>query len=102
MSEEQPPEEQRADQHIVPLSQTLGYGAGTFLTIGVIDLVAHLGPTGLVIGGIVAYIAAKHGPELASQVREAFPSPPAAQPEIEEPRQRTKRTFIDRAFGRHP
>ena len=102
MSEEQPHEEQRADQHPVPLSQTLGYGAGTFLTIGVIDLVAHLGPTGLVIGGIVAYIAAKHGPELTGQVREAFPSPPAGQPEIEEPRQRGKRSFIDRALGRHP
>src|SRR5258708_3265374 len=102
MSEEQPQEEQRADQHPAPLSQTLGFGAGTFLTVGVIDLAAHLGPTGLVIGGILAYIAAKHGPELTSQVREALPSPPARQPEIGEPRQRGKRSFIDRALGRFP
>src|SRR5260221_237805 len=65
-------------------------------------LAAHLGPTGLVIGGILAYIAAKHGPELTSQVRETFPSPPARQPEIGEPRQRGKRSFIDRALGRFP
>ena len=74
MSEEQPQEEQRADQqHSVPLSQTFGYGAGTFLTVGVIDLLAHWGPTGLVIGGIAAYVAARHGPELTSQVRETLP-----------------------------
>src|SRR5258708_26488057 len=99
MSEEQPQEEQRADQqHSVPLSQTFGYGAGTFLTVGVIDLLAHWGPTGLVIGGIAAYVAARHGPSLTSQVRETLPSPPARQPGIGEPRQRGKRSFIDRAL----
>jgi len=102
MSEEQPQEEQRADQHPVPLTQTLGYGAGTFLTVGVIDLLAHWGPTGLVIGGIAAYVVARHGPELTSQVRETLPSPPARQPEIGEPQQRGKRSFIDRALGRFP
>ena len=102
MSEEQPQEEPRADQHPVPLTQTFGYGAGTFLTVGVIDLLAHWGPTGLVIGGIAAYVVARHGPELTSQVREALPSPPAGQPEIEEPRQHGKRSFMDRALGRHP
>src|SRR5260370_11946139 len=101
MSEE-PHEEQREDQHPVPLSQTLSFGAGTFLTVGVIDLVAHLGPTGLVIGGILAYIAAKQGPELANQASDALSSPPARQPEIEEPQQRRTRSFIDRALGRHP
>src|SRR5579864_5065392 len=102
MSEEQPQEDQHADQqHPVPLTQTFGYGAGTFLTVGVIDLLAHWGPTGLVIGGIAAYVVAKHGPELTSQVREALPSPPAKQLEIEEPRQHGKRSFMDRALGRH-
>src|SRR5260370_4466326 len=75
MSEEQPREEQREDQPPVPLSQTLGFGAGTFLAAGMVDLVAHLGPTGLVVGGIAAYVASQHGPELASRVREALPSP---------------------------
>jgi hypothetical protein len=65
--------EQLEDQKPVPLSQSLGFGAGTFLTVGAVDLLAHLGPTGLVVGGILAYVAAKHGPELASQAKEAFP-----------------------------
>ncbi len=98
MSEE-PHEEQVEDQHPVPLTQTFGYGAGTFLTVGVIDLLAHWGPTGLVIGGIAAYVVARHGPELTSQVREALPSPPAGQPEIEEPRQHGKRSFMDPRGG---
>ena len=101
MSEEQL-NEQLKDQKPFPLSQSLGFGAGTFLTVGMVDLVGHLGPTGWVIGGIAAYVASKHGPELANWVREALPSPPARQPEIEEPRQRGKRSFIDRALGRHP
>src|SRR5258708_24317641 len=76
MSEEQPREEQRENQPPVPLSQTLGFGAGTFLAAGMVDLAAHLGPTGLVVGGIAAYVASQHGPELASRAREALPSPP--------------------------
>src|SRR5258708_26911222 len=94
--------EQLEDKTPVPLSQSLGFGAGTFLTIGAIDLLAHLGPTGLVIGGIAAYVAAKHGPELTSQVREALPSVPSRQPGIEAPRRRGKRGLIDRALGRFP
>src|SRR5258708_21565819 len=75
MSEEQPREEQREDQAPVPLTQTLGFGAGTFLAAGMVDLVAHLGPTGLGVGSIAAYVASQHGPELASRVRDALPSP---------------------------
>src|SRR5258708_33776312 len=75
MSEEQPREEQREDQPPVPLSQVLGFGAGTMLAAGMVDLVAHLGPTGLVVGGIAAYVASQHGPELASRARGALPSP---------------------------
>src|SRR5260221_14709839 len=74
MSEEhlnEPPEEKPP----VPLTQTLGFGAGTMLAAGMVDLLAHLGPTGLVVGGIAAYVASQHGPELASRVREALPSP---------------------------
>ena len=53
----------------VPLSQSMKYGAGTFLTIGAIDLLAHLGPTGLVVGGLGAIVAGRHGPEIYAQVR---------------------------------
>ena len=101
MSEEQR-EQQREDQHPVPLSQALCFGAGTFLTLGAIDLLAHLGPTGLVVGGIVAYVAAQHGPELASQVREALPSRANGQPGEERPQRNRGRSLIDRALGRFP
>jgi hypothetical protein len=74
MSEEQL-EKHLEDKKSIPLSQTFGFGAGTFLTVGAIDLLAHLGPTGLVVGGIAAYVAAQHGPELIEQVRAMFPSP---------------------------
>src|SRR5260221_9342869 len=93
--------EQLEEKRPLPLKQSLSFGVGTFLTVGTIDLFAHLGPTGLVIGGIAAYVAAKHGPDLASQVREVLPSPPSMQPGIKE-RRRGKRSFIDRAIGRFP
>src|SRR5260221_404637 len=93
--------EQLEEKRPLPLKQSLSFGVGTFLTVGTIDLFAHLGPTGLVIGGIAAYVAAKHGPDLASQVREVLPSPPSRQPRIKE-RRRGKRSFVDRAIGRFP
>ncbi len=101
MGEEQL-KEQLEDQESVPLSQSLDFGVGTFLTVGAVDLLAHLGPTGLVVGGILAYVAAKHGPELASQAREAFLSVPSRQPGIEAPRRNGGRSLIDRALGRFP
>src|SRR5260221_9896081 len=94
--------EQLEDQESVPLSQSLDFGVGTFLTVGAVDLLAHLGPTGLVVGGILAYVAAKHGPELASQAREALLSVPSRQPGIEAPRRNGGRSLIDRALGRFP
>src|SRR5713226_7559392 len=107
--EEQLNEEQQ--QPGVPLLQTLGFGAGTFLAAGMVDLLAHLGPTGLVVGGIAAYIASRHGPELFEQVREALPPSLAReasrQPVAHIPRRqqqdrerRGRRSVLDRALGR--
>src|SRR5258708_18334725 len=109
MSEAQHDEEQPKEQPPTPLVHSLGYGAGTFLAAGMVDLLAHLGPTGLVVGGIIAYAAAKHGPELVEQVRENLPSPAPLQvsrqrhnaPEIRRGSQ-SKRTLLDRALGRFP
>ena len=104
MSEEQlnaQREDKLEEKQAYPLKQSIGLGAGTFATVGAIDLLGHLGPTALVIGGILAYVAAKHGPDLASQVKEALPSLPSGQPGIKE-RRRGKRSFIDRAIGRFP
>ena len=105
MSEEQPEEqseEQCEEKQSYPLRQKIGYGAGTFLTLGVIDLLAHLGPTGLFIGGLAAYVAAKHGPPFIDQVRDAFPPPPSRLLQIEAPRRPGKRSFLDKALGRYP
>src|SRR5260370_10353306 len=82
MSEEQL-NEQLKDQKPVPLSQSLGFGTGTFLTVGAVDLLAHLGPTGFLVGGIASYVAWRHGPELYEQVRGLLPHP--AQPQQPEP-----------------
>ena len=75
--------------------------------IGMVDLVAHLGPTGLVVGGIAAYVASQHGPELANRVREALPSPaPLATKQAGKahtPRRNGGgRSLLDRALGRFP
>ena len=54
----QPLEEQAEESEpSVPMGLSLRYGLGTFLTVGVVDLIAHFGPTGLVVGGIAAYAA---------------------------------------------
>src|SRR5712691_5089656 len=102
---ETPPEEQQP----VPLAQSLGFGAGTFLAAGMVDLLAHLGPTGLVVGGIAAYVASRHGPELYAQVRGALPPSLAREPSRQPryaPGQRgertSKRSILDRALGRFP
>src|SRR6266702_8881055 len=97
----------------VPLTHSLGFGAGTFLAAGMVDLLAHLGPTGLVVGGIAAYVASRHGPQLYEHAREALPSPPARevsrQPVARSPRrqqrgqrERRGRSVLDRALGRFP
>src|SRR5260221_10087442 len=104
MSEEQPRDEQREDQHPVPLTQTLGFGAGTMLAAGMVDLVAHLGPTRLVVGGVAAYVASQHRPELAKPVRGALPSPvPLATKQAgkaHNPRPDGGKNLPDRALGR--
>ena len=103
--EDGPPGEKLTEEkQAYPLSQSLTLGVGTFLTAGVVDLLAHLGPTGLVVGGLAAYIAARHGPEIVEQVRGILPSPaPGDDEQPEEPRpQRSSRSVLDRALGRFP
>ena len=90
----------------VPLGLSLRYGLGTFLTAGVLDLVAHFGPTGLVVGGIAAYAASQHGPQLVGYLTEALPAGRLAPPAVA-PRRRGKsrsqpRSVLDRALGRFP
>src|ERR1700730_16262746 len=58
-----------------PMKQSVTFAGGTFVTMGLLDLVAHLGPTGLLVGGLASYVAWKHGPEIYAYVREKLPSP---------------------------
>ena len=68
-------EEEQAAESVppVPLWLSLRYGLGTFCAAGLVDLVAHFGPTGLVVGGIAAYAASRHGPDLVEHFKEALP-----------------------------
>src|SRR5713101_3040224 len=98
------PEEQPQPQPGAPLAQSLSCGVSTFLAAGVVDLVGHLGLTGLVVGGIAAYVASQHGPELLEQVRGALPTRPSyTQAEkLHSRTSRSKRSVLDRTFGRFP
>src|SRR5436190_14727800 len=101
------PGEKLEEKQPFPFVQSLTFGAGTFLTAGVVDLLAHLGPTGLVVGGIAAYVAAKHGPEIVEQVKELLPAssgddaPDGPLPDSQQQR-RSQRSLLDRALGRFP
>lgn len=92
----------------LPLAQSLSCGVSTFLAAGLVDTFAHLGPTGLVVGGIAAYVASQHGPELLEQVKGALPTRPAMQAQApralasNESSRGSKRSLLDRALGHFP
>lgn len=87
------------EEKTYPVKQAAAFAGSTFVTMGLVDLLAHLGPTGLLIGGLASYVAWKHGPEIYASVREKLPSP--AQTEQSEQHPRTSgRSLMDRALGR--
>jgi len=77
---------------------TLGGAVGAFLTIGLVDVVAHLGPTGIVIAGIAGYVTWKHGPEVWEGLGNQIPLPQLPK----HTRPRGRRSFWDKALGRYP
>jgi hypothetical protein len=84
--------------------EQLTLASGTMLAATGVDLLAHLGPTGLVVGGILAFAAARHGQGLYSQVQGLLsPAPaPAPTPPRSRPGKQSKRSVLDRALGRFP
>jgi hypothetical protein len=58
------PESPEAETQHATSKHSLGGAFGAFATMGLVDVLAHLGPTGLVIGGIASYVTWKHGPEV--------------------------------------
>src|SRR6266700_5735798 len=104
-------EHTREEEKPSPVGQSAAFAGSTFVTMGLVDLLAHLGPTGLLVGGLASYVAWKHGPEVYEHLRDLLP-PPAAPSEEEQvaseeasaPRaSRTGgRSLVDRALGRFP
>src|SRR6266487_760747 len=86
-----------------PMKQSASFAGGAAVTMALIDAIAHLGPTGLLISGLAGYVAWKHGPELyelaSREVRGIIPSHPSEKIESGE---RHGRGFWDRAMGRYP
>ena len=107
----QDPDHATPDEPAAPFSEQLGFGVGAFLVAGGIDLFAHFGLTGLVVGGVAAYVASQHGPELVEQVRGARAVRPSPTNRASGRVRRTlsaenggksQRRLLDRALGRFP
>src|SRR5260221_2408204 len=95
-------EEEKRPSNIV---QQAKYAGATFATVGAVDVLAHLGPTGLFVGGLLAFVAYRHGPELVEGVRHYIPttlSTPVSHEHIPERTASGERSFWDRALGRFP
>src|SRR5579884_2364585 len=84
-----------------PVQQAATCAGTTFVTMSLVDLLAHLGPTGMLVVGLLSYAAWKHGPELYEQVRGILP-PPASSAEEDTPPETARRSWVDRALGRYP
>lgn len=105
--EEEEEEREEEEQAVYPLTHSAAFAGSTLVTMGFVDLVAHLGPTGLLISGLASYVAWKHGPELYAYAREKFAvsqEPSSEAPETaQQPRSsKPKRSLLDRALGRFP
>ncbi len=87
-----------------PMKHSVTFAGSTLVTMGLVDVLAHLGPTGLLVGGLASYVAWKHGPELYEYVREKLPSPTSSEQSEQEDERPPKRgrSLLDRAIGRFP
>src|SRR5215472_12387942 len=101
---------QQEEKKQYPLKQQAGFAGGTMAIMSLADLLAHWGPTGLLVGGLVGLAAWRHGPEVyeyvSGQVRGIIParlSEPSEPSESSEPQMLSSgRSFWDRAFGHYP
>lgn len=86
-------------QKIYPLKHKLGLAASAFLPISGLDLLAHLGPTGLLIGAIAGYVAWELGPDALSGIKRELSTLAPARVAQEKPR---GRSIPDKLLGRYP
>jgi Helicase HerA, central domain len=100
-------QEEPVDEQAYPLKHSAACAGTTMVTMGLIDVLAHLGPTGLLVGGLASYVAWRHGPQLYDYVRQKFPAAPApgdeqTEPAEEEPVYTGTRSIVDRLLGNYP
>jgi hypothetical protein len=103
---------QQPEEKHYPVKQSAAMAGGTAASMLALDLLAHFGPTGLVVGGIASYVAWKHGPEILEQVQSLIPqrylpepqpkTDQGERPEMDEQQPTGDRSFWDRALGHHP
>lgn len=58
------------EEKTYPIRQSAAFASTTFATMGLIDVLAHLGPTGLLVGGMASYVAWRHSPELYEYIKD--------------------------------
>jgi hypothetical protein len=93
---------EEATSDAVPEKHSISGALGTLATMGLVDVLAHLGPTGLLVGGIASYVVWKHGPEVYEQLETQLPLPAMSELPHLKRKHAIGRSFWDRAFGRYP
>ena len=83
--------------------RTIGGAGVTLAAMGLIDVLGHMGPTGLVVSGLASYVVWRHGPEVYGLVQHELGLPDlAARFGRKKERVPNKRTFWQKAWNIHP
>src|ERR1019366_5234531 len=106
-------QKEQAQEKKYPVGVSAKFAASTLVASLPFDLLAHLGTTGFLVGGLASYVAWKHGPEVYEAIREMIPQLPPLEQALEDdhvdtsgkikpPYRKQTRSFWDRAMGRFP
>ncbi len=90
-------EQQQEKKYPAPVSAKFAGGA----LVAAIPMLAHFGPTGLLLSGVAGLIAYRHGPEMYDMARDTLPFLPSLEGR-REPRTPGERTMWNRLLGIHP
>jgi len=83
--------------------RTIGGAGVTLAVMGLIDVLGHMGPTGLVVSGLASYVIWRHGPEVYGLVQHELGLPDlAARFGHKKERVPNRRTFWQKAWNIHP
>ncbi len=100
MSEEQ---QQVSKEKAYPAPVSAKFAGGALITA--LPVLAHFGPTGLLLSGIASLVAYRHGPEIYDMARDTLPFLPSLEgrkAKLEQEGTQPRRSFWDRALGRYP